>query len=261
MRVNVSCCGKTGLGVVLALVFSLLSGMDVQAVGAPFPFKPGERLTYVLKWQAIPAGEAVLEVQPMAEVDGNFAYYFVMTTESNSFVDIFYKVRNRIDAYSDSAMQHSILYKKKQREGSHERDVVVSFDWQKKMAKYVNKGKKRKPISLLSGSFDPLSALYHIRMMKMEPGLRISQPVTDGKKSVVGEVHVVRRETIEVSGQSYDTFLIEPDLKHVGGVFKKSKDAKLQIWVTADQRRIPVRVKSKVVVGSFIGDLVSSTGL
>ena len=165
MRVNAGYCGKTGLGVVLVIVFSLLSATGVQAVGTPFPFKPGERLTYVLKWQAIPAGEVVLEVQPMTEVEGNFAYHFVMTTETNSVVDIFYKVRNRIDAYSDSAMQHSILYKKKQHEGSHARDVVVSFDWQKNVAQYVNKGKKEKPIRLISGSFDPLSAFYSIRLV------------------------------------------------------------------------------------------------
>ncbi len=258
MRVSGGYYRKTWLGGVLVIVFSLLSSMAVQAVETSFPFKPGERLTYVLKWQAIPAGEAVLEVQPMTEVGGDLAYHFVMTTKTNSFVDFFYKVRDRIDAYSDSAMQHSVLYKKKQREGRHQRDVVVSFDWQEKVAQYVNKGKKRKPISLLPGSFDPLSAFYYIRLVDMKPDARIFQPVTDGKKNVMAEVHVVRRETIKVSGQSYDTFLIEPELKDVGGVFKKSKNAKLQIWVTADQRHIPVRVKSKVVVGSFIGDLVSS---
>ena len=42
-------------------------------------------------------------------------------------------------------------------------------------------------------------------------------------------------------------------------VFKKSKKAKIQIWLTADDRRIPVRIKSKVVVGSFVADLVEKT--
>jgi len=47
----------------------------------------------------------------------------------------------------------------------------------------------------------------------------------------------------------------------VGGVFEKTKDAKIHIWVTADERRIPVRIKSKVAIGSFIGELTSATGL
>ena len=57
--------------------------------------------------------------------------------------------------------------------------------------------------------------------------------------------------------QWYETYLVEPDLKYLGGVFKKSEDAKLQIWVTTDERRVPVRIKSKLVVGSFVAELVS----
>ena len=138
---------------------------------------------------------------------------------------------------------------------------MVYFDWVLNQAQYENKGKKKDPIPLMPGSFDPLSAFYYIRHMEMKAGSKILQPITDGKKNVVGEARVVKRETIKVGGQSYDTFLIIPDLKHVGGVFKESKDAKIHIWVTADSRRIPVRLKSKVVVGSFVGDLVKVEGL
>lgn len=226
-----------------------------------YPFKPGERLTYVLKWGFIPAGEAVLEVQPMAEVGGQPAFHFVMTAQSNAFIDAFYKVRDRIDAYAQADMQHSVLFTKKQREGSYKRDVVISFDWVRNQAQYENKGKKKDPIPLLPGSFDPLSAFYYIRQMEMKPGVKISQPITDGKKNVVGEVKVAKRETIKVDGKSYDTFLIIPDLKHVGGVFKESENAKMQIWVTADSRHIPVKLKSKVVVGSFVGELISVGGM
>jgi hypothetical protein len=47
----------------------------------------------------------------------------------------------------------------------------------------------------------------------------------------------------------------------VNVVFEKSENAKIQIWVTADKRRMPVKIKSKVLVGSFVGELVSVTGL
>ena len=57
--------------------------------------------------------------------------------------------------------------------------------------------------------------------------------------------------------RTFDTYLVEPDLRHIGGVFKKTKNAKLQIWITADNRRFPVKVKSKLKVGSFIAELVS----
>ena len=248
------------IGLVVWVVLNLVA-IHSHGWAGDFPFKPGERLTYALRWGFIPAGEAVLEVQPMAEVEGKAAYHFVMTAKSNSFIDAFYKVRDRIDAYADANMQHSVLFTKKQREGNYKRDVVISFDWAQNQAQYENKGKKKDPIPLLPGSFDPLSAFYYIRHVEMKPGVKISQAITDGKKNVVGEVTVARRETIKVNGTSYDTLLLIPDLKHVGGVFKESEKAKMQIWVTADSRHIPVRLKSKVVVGSFVGELISLEGL
>ncbi|MCP4106069.1 MAG: DUF3108 domain-containing protein, partial [Desulfobacteraceae bacterium] len=183
-------------------------------------------------------------------------YHFVMTAESNSFIDAFYKVRDRIDAYSDINMTQSILYKKKQKEGKTSRDILVRFDWEKKQAHYSDFGKKREPVSLLLGAFDPLSAFYYTRFADMKEKLVIERPITDGKKCVTGKVTVKRREKIKIRGKTIDTWLLEPELKHVGGVFEKSKDAKIQIWVSADKRRIPIRIKSKVVVGSFVGELI-----
>jgi hypothetical protein len=98
-------------------------------------------------------------------------------------------------------------------------------------------------------------------MQSATVGKTFTRPVTDGKKCVIGKGFVKSRETIEVMGKAYDTFRVTPELTHIGGVFEKSKDAEIQVWFTADHRRIPVRVKSRVIVGSFYADLVSAAGL
>ena len=223
-----------------------------------FPFKPGEKLTFQIEWCFIPAGEAVLEVLPTETINGVKSYHFVMSVKTNSFADAFYKVRDRIDAYADVEMNHTILYKKRQREGETKRDVIVNFDWEKREAQYSISREKRKPISILPGTFDPLTVFYAFRLHNLKKDIELQIPVSDGKKCVIGKARVIRRERIEVPIGIYDTYLVEPDLEHIGGVFRKSKDAKLQIWVTADNRRIPLRVKSKVVVGSFVAELISA---
>ena len=86
----------------------------------------------------------------------------------------------------------------------------------------------------------------------------IERSITDGKKCVVGRCTYIRREYIKVGKKRYDTWLLEPELKHVGGVFEKSGDSKIQLWVTADHRRMLVRIKSKVIIGSFFADLVEA---
>ena len=237
------------------------SSHDIIAGEKDFPFHPGEKLTFVLKWTIIPAGESVLEVLPMETLDGVRTYHFLLTAKSNSFIDAFYKVRDRIDAYTNTEMTHSVLYKKKQREGNSHKDVIVKFDWQNKKAQYTNLNERRPPIDIMPGSFDPLSAFYFVRFFDFQKTSTIERPVTDGKKCIIGRLSVIRRETLKLNSGTYDTYLIEPELKHIGGVFEKSKDAKIQLWVTADKRRMPVKIKSKVVVGSFVGELVSATGL
>ncbi len=247
--------------ILTAIIIIFCFTESVEAVEKNFPFYPGEKLTFQLKWTIIPAGEAVLEVLPIETINGAKAYHFVMTARSNSFIDHFYKVRDRIDAYADIDMTHSILYKKKQHEGKNKKDVVVNFSWEQNKAQYSNFNNKRPPIDILSGSFDPLSAFYYTRLVELKKNSIIERPVTDGKKCIIGKAFVIKKERIKLASGTYDTYLIEPELKHVGGVFEKSKNAKIQLWVTADKRRIPVKIKSKVVVGSFVGELVSATGI
>ena len=249
--------GTIAVVVWLLIATSSWAGDAVKAVGA---FQPGERLTFILKWTIVPAGEAVLEVLPREHMAGVDAYHFVLTARSNAFVDAFYMVRDRIDSWSDAAMQRSLLYRKKQHEGRTQRDITVSFDWNAMTAQYVNKQKPREPIAISAGTFDPLSIFYWARSAHLAVGGQLKHPVTDGKKHVLGIANVVKRETIRVPAGTFDAFLIEPDLRHVGGVFEKSPDAKLQLWISTDRRRLPLRIKSKVIVGSFSGELVSLTG-
>lgn len=244
---------------ILLLVFIvpvIFSG-SVLAQDRKMPFSPGEKLTFQLKWGVIPAGEASLEVLPIETINGIPAYHFVMTARSYPFLDLFYKVRDRIEAFADTGMTHSLLYKKKQREGRTKRDIIVRFDWNQNEATYTRRNRSRTPVKLMPGCFDPLSVFYYSRLLDMKIGTIEECPVSDGKKCVIGRASVIKRQTLHIDGNTYETFLIEPELKDIGGVFKKSKDAKIKIWITDDDRRIPVMIKSKVAVGSFVGEIMT----
>jgi hypothetical protein len=247
-----------GLLCVIFLILIAVYAFPPNVIGAEatFPFEPGEKLTFEVRWTFVPAAEAVLEILPLETFNGKKAYHFVMTTRTNAFADVFYKVRDRFDGYADKSMTHSLLYRKKG-SGKHKRDITVTFDWEKREAQYINLDEVRKPIPILPGSFDPLSVFYVFRLTPLKEGLELQVPVADGRKCVMGKARVIRRETIKVRGVSYDTFFVEPDLEHVAGVFEKSPKASVQIWVTADANQIPVKLKSKVVVGSFVAELVS----
>jgi hypothetical protein len=254
--------GVQSLVIFTAIVFMMMLGFTerVTAVERALPFHPKEKLTFQVKWSFLPAGEAVLEILPIETIQGVTSYHFVMIAKTYPFIDLFYKVRDRIDAFTDTGMTHSILYKK-QKKGKSKKNVVVTFNWEKQTTRYSNQGKQAKPILIKPGSFDPLSVFYAFRLYDLKVGTKHQIPVTDGKKCVEGEATVIKREKITVANRTYDTFLVEPDLKHIGGVFEKSEKAKLEIWVTADTQKIPVKIKSKVIVGSFVAELISAEGI
>jgi Protein of unknown function (DUF3108) len=222
------------------------------------PFHPGEKLEFELRWGLIPAGKVVMEVLPLETIDGVPVYHFVLTAKSNSFLDVFYKVRDRIDSYTDTNLSRTLFYKKKQREGNTKRDITVHFDWENNKVQYTDGNKTKPPVSVEPGAFDPLAVFYYSRLMDLDTQTELQCPVTDGKKCIIGRAKIVKRETIRVGAGEFDTFLLEPELKHIRGVFEKSTNAKIRLWITADDRRIPVKIQSKVAVGSFVGELVKA---
>ena len=225
------------------------------------PFTPGERLVFSLNWQGISAGKAELITMPITTLSGEPAYHFVLTARTNGFIDNFYKVRNRFEAFANMALTRSLLFKRNQREGDFRREVDVRFDWKRGEAQYATKTKTRTPIPLEDGTFDPLSVLFYVRTLPFAEGAEVKRYVTDGKKSVEGVMRIVKREKITVPAGTYDTYLVKPDTKDIGGVFKKSKNTTISLWLTADYRRMPVKIKSKVAVGSFYGELEKAEGI
>jgi len=245
--------------IALTFLFSIILIIILPCRGsAVIPFHVGEKLTFHLKWMNIKAGEATLQVLPMETINGVLSYHFEMTARSMPFLDLIFKVRDRVEGYTDTQMNHTILYRKNQLEGRTHREIEVRFDWDRKEAHYTNFQKKRAPLPIQPDTFDPLSAFYFVRMFEPEKNMTIERSITDGKKCVVGRCTYIRRESIKVGKKRYDTWLLEPELKHVGGVFEKSRDSKIQLWVTADHRRMLVRIKSKVIIGSFFADLVEA---
>jgi len=268
MRLNILLPKTVFVILSAVVVFCTFAGAAAQ--DNQLTFIPGERLLFKLSWGFIPAGQAVLEVLPIETVNGVKTYHFIMQARTNSFIDKIYKYRARIDAYADVNMTRSVMYRKETVTGRSAKKVQVLFDWEKNEALYHHVhtrpgqtpeiSKQDKRTALLPGTFDPLSVFYYTRLLTAGKSFSLAHPVTDGKDCVVATADIVERVKIRVNGTNYDTFLVQPDLKHLDGVFHKKKDAKISIWVTADKRRIPVKIKSRVYVGSFTGELVAIEG-
>ena len=64
---------------------------------------------------------------------------------------------------------------------------------------------------------------------------------------------------IEIEGKMYDTIEITPNMgmmDKLDKVVEKSDHPQLKVWVTADEKKIPIRIRTKMVIISFDFDLV-----
>jgi len=242
---------------VTVCIFIMLFAPGI-AMSKDHGFYPGEKLTFHVKWSFVTAARVTLEVLPCGSIDGEPAFHFLYTAKTSKFVDAFYKSRDRIESYTDINLTRSLLYKKRH-EGKSIKDITVEFDWEKKEAHYINKGEATHSVQIDKNTFDPLSVFYAFRIGQPDTNNEIIVNVADGKKLIKATGKIIKKQKIRVAGKSYNTILVEPEIEGVSGVFKKSKKSKLKIWVTDDERRIPVKIKSRVTVGSFVANLVSYT--
>ena len=176
---------------------------------------------------------------------------FVLMVRTTSWADTFYRVRNRIESYTDARVTKSHHYLKHQQEGKRQREIVVTFDWDSSEAQYSNFGEKLAPIELLENSHDPFSVLFAYRLKEFTLGSNIKIPVSDGKKTLVADIAVLERERIKVKAGRFDCLHVRPDTKDLGGVFSKSKDSSIDLWFSDDEHKMIVKMSSSVSVGRF----------
>jgi len=217
------------------------------------PFRAGEWLRFTVHYGFINAGSAYLEVPEVREWNGRPVYKLVATAKSNNFIDnvLRYKVRNRIESLWDSTGHFSWRYSESRREGKHHAQSEILFDYGKQEARYQD----GKTFPIPPEVQDALSSFYFTRTQALPLGGSVFFDYHASRKSVPLEVKVLGRETVETPAGTFACVVVEPILK-AGGIFKNK--GRLVIWLTDDERRMPVLMKSKVMIGSISATLVEA---
>ncbi len=208
------------------------------------PFRPGESLRFSVQYGFINAGSAWLEVEPAKAPDGKPAFNLVARAESNAFFSRFYKVRNRIESLWDCDGRFTWRYVEDRREGKFHAKSEIRFDPLRHEAIYPDGEAFPTPPDVQ----DALSSFYYTRYQALPLGGSVVFDYHAGRKSEPLEVKVLGRERVDTPAGKFDCIAIEP-LLHAGGIFKSK--GRLVIWLTDDDRRMPVLMKSKVAVGSI----------
>jgi Protein of unknown function (DUF3108) len=214
----------------------------------------GERLTYEISWLNILAGTAVMEVMADGTAGDSPRAKLVTTAQSRPAITKFFPVDNRVESEFDlreQLPQHMIF---KRREGKNKEDFEYTFHHQEGTVTAVKDG-TTEILPIPANTQDLISCLYYVRnQLPMTQGASLILNIHHDKKNRRVEVRVENIETLEGTWGKRETAQVLVIMPFKGLFINKGN---IRVWFTTDERRIPVRMKAKVIIGTIVADLVS----
>lgn len=242
--------GLSGVGPALVLLGFMAVAQTVQTESAAYvstAAPSSEVLHYRVEWRLIHAGNAKL-TWSASHSSGTPGWQANLDLESVGLVSRLYKVD---DHYSTNLDDHlctlSLLLKA--REGSRNHETMVTFDYERKKASYLERDLVKKTpaqvqeIDIPACVHDVIGGLYFLRTLRLEVGQSTQIPVSDGKKSILARVEAQEREVVQTRAGTYKTVRYEAFL--FDNVLYRRR-GRLFVWLTDDSRRLPVQARIRL---------------
>jgi hypothetical protein len=251
---------RLAVGCFLVIILALPSG-TVSAAESPAasparshrPFNPGERLTYTISWsKIISAGTAVMEVKKEKAGGRGEVLRFISTARTSGMVDSVYPVRDTVQSLFDPRTMESLSYSLNQSHGKRKKLRELVFDHEAGRVTFAEDGRKDS-IAITQQTQDALSSLYYLRTKKdFIVGTPIVFDIHDSGKNWSVEVHVLGREKLKTPVGEFNTIKVKTYPKYEGVFMNKGE---IFIWLTDDDRKVPVLMKSTITIGSIVSTL------
>ena len=219
-------------------------------------FGIGERLVFDVNYGFITAGEAVMEIPAYDSVAGRRCFRVEFRVNSLPSFSWIYRVADRYLTFIDEQTIAPWKFEQHVREGNYSRDFVADFDQIHNVA-HTTEGSYPIPKYV----HDIMSAFYYARTVdysNLKTGDQYTLFNFYRDKTYELAVKVLGRQELEVEAGTFRTIVVEPMVKE-GGLFKS--EGRIVIWLTDDDRKIPVRVNTKVIIGSIDTELREYSGL
>ncbi len=245
---------------VLALGLVLCAAVP-GAESQPFPvpsqqikaFKPGESLNYNISWsKMLRAGTALMEVKEEPLPDGRKVLRFVVTSQTVGLVDTLYELGDTVQSVFDPETMQSLSFSLRERHGKKARRRDLVFDHEHRKVTILLNNDPPKIVAIPERIQDSLTALYYLRTREdFTAGKPIVFDAFDGDKSWAIKIETLGRETVKTPAGKFATIKV----RAYRGLFMS--EGEVVVWLTDDDRKIPVRIKSKIPIGSIVFTLTS----
>lgn len=244
---------------ILALFFVVL-GVTAQEKHA---FQEGEWFKFKMSYSGfLKAGNATLEVKN-SKLDGKEVFHVVGKGWTTGAIKWFFKVKDRYESYFDKQTGQPYKFIRQIDEGGHTKDIEIEFDHQALKANVNNKKtKKKSSFTVPENVQDMVSAFYYLRnnykTETIAEGDVVSLNMFFDDENYNFKLKFLGREELKTDFGTVKTLKFRPYVM-AGRVFKEQES--LTLWVSADDNKIPLRIKADLAVGSLRADLEAFKGL
>ena len=217
----------------------------------------GEELKYGVYYSFIKAGTAYIKSRGLTTVNGRAAYLLQTTAFSAAVIDAFFKVRDVNYSWIDAETFYSLGYTQSVREGSYKRDEWLIFDYPRQL--FYGEIQKKEAPRVIAGPLsmqvlDMLSSLYYVRAQKLEIGKDIVFDIINRERQYPLVVKVLGKETVKTDAGKFNCIVVEPQFRGEGIFVSKGKS--LKVWLTDDEYKMPIKMKTEVFIGSVSAELL-----
>ena len=225
-----------------------------------FPFDGGEKEVYQASWNGM-ISVATAEVHTVpAVIDGKKVYQVRVDAKTTAALDLIWRMRDTISSTFEAKGLLPTRFTFNQRENSRVIDTEARFNsttnqWA------VNRqqvGKKTRVYNFDSNNtLDPITAVYLARSTDFKVGDKLYFKVFGGRYQYLLELFVEKKEPVAMkSGKTIEAYRIIPRVQNITKNGYASRLNEATVWISADERRLPVKMSSKIAFGSVQMDLV-----
>ncbi|MFT3737173.1 MAG: DUF3108 domain-containing protein [Breznakibacter sp.] len=240
--------------VALAVLIMVSGSRDPQT---KYSYGHGETLNYSLNYGFITGGKGILSVRDTV-ILGTKVHHVVARGETVGVADALFKIRDRYESFINPDNSLPVKSVRSIQEGRYRYYDEVTYNHDSLYV--ISKKKGMQPVP--SRIQDILSAFYYARNFKFNDKLKQGE-VIEIMTYFSNELFPLRIrytgiETLKTKFGKVECYRFSP-VTEVGRAFKTEED--MQVWITRDNNRIPVRISFNLVVGSFTCNLESYKNL
>jgi hypothetical protein len=225
-----------------------------------YPFKGGEKAVYRASWNGlVSVATAEIYTTPTV-VAGRQVYNVQVKAKTSRALDLIWKMRDTIHSTFDAKALMPSRFRFHQWENSRVIHTEARYSDSTKRWTVTRQqvGKRMKSYEFDSqNTLDPLTAVYLARSIDFRTGDRLYFKLFGGRYRYLLELHIEGKEPVSLeSGKTVEAYRIVPRLQNVSkrGYAERMNEA--VIWISADERRIPIKLSSKIVFGSVYLELI-----